>query len=75
MLEVDWFDADIIYFSSVCYPDYLTNGVMDRCVNLKTGARMISLKPLPERSYIQMYAMMKVKMTWGLHQVTFYRKI
>ena len=52
MLEVDWFDADIIYFSSVCYPDFLINGVMDRLVNLKAGARIISLKPLPAREYV-----------------------
>jgi len=67
MLEVDWFDADIIYFSSVCYPDYLIDGVMDRLVNLKAGARIISLKPLPGREYIKMFATMKVRMTWGLH--------
>jgi len=75
MLEVDWFDADIIYFSSVCYPDFLVNGVLDRCVNLKRGSRIISLKVLPGRPFLEMYAMMKVRMTWGLHQVTFYRKI
>ena len=73
MLEVDWFDADIVYFSSVCYPEFLIDGVLDRFVNLKKGSRIISLKPLPMRPYMEIKASLKVRMSWGLHQVTYYR--
>jgi len=75
MLQADWFDADIIYFSSVCFPDFLIDGVMDLLVNVKSGTRLISLKPLPHRDYLEVYATLKVRMTWGLHQVMYYRRI
>ena len=75
-MECDWTDADIILFNSVCYPDSLIEGFLDRAVNLKAGTRIISLKPLPPRPHIQAYIVLKVvKMTWGIHEVTFYRKI
>ena len=75
MLEVDWFDADIIYFSSVCFADNLVDGVMDLLAKVKNGTRIISLKTLPTRKYLQNFATMRVRMTWGLHQVSYYRKI
>jgi len=67
MLEIDWFDADIIYFSSVCFPDSLVDGCCDLMTKLKPGTRIISLKPLPDRAYLELYATLKVRMTWGLH--------
>lgn len=29
MLKVDWSDADIIYASSICFPDELVDGIAD----------------------------------------------
>ena len=52
ILECDWTDADIIFFNSVCYPDSLIEGFLDRAIKLKAGTRIISLKPLPERPHI-----------------------
>jgi hypothetical protein len=32
MLEVDWSNADIVYASSICFPDSLVEGIADKCV-------------------------------------------
>ena len=75
MLSIDWFDADIIFFSSVCFPDFLIDGTLDLFEKLKPGTRIISLKTLPTRPYLENYANLKVRFSWGLHQVTYYRRL
>ena len=65
MLEVDWSDADIIYTSSICFPDELIEGIADKCVHLKTGTRIVSLKTMPDKDYLNLMHILKVKMTWG----------
>jgi hypothetical protein len=67
MLTINWQDADIIYFSSVCFPDSLIEGVLDLLAFVKPGTRLISLKALPDRAYLEVYGSLKVRMTWGLH--------
>jgi predicted RNA methylase len=47
MLEVDWSDADIIYASSICFPDELVEGIAKCCSKLKKGTRIIALKEFP----------------------------
>lgn len=75
MLQVDWYEADIIFFSSVCFPDFLIDGTLDLFEKLKSGTRIISLKTLPTRLYLEKYASLKVRMTWGLHIVVYYRRL
>ena len=38
-----WQDADIVYSSSVCFPEELNEGIGSLCRHLKPGARVISL--------------------------------
>ena len=44
ILEYDWYEADILFIAAVCYPQSLLEGIADRCINLKKGARVLSLK-------------------------------
>ena len=44
ILEYDWYEADILFIAAVCYPQTLLEGIADRCINLKKGARVLSLK-------------------------------
>ena len=75
MLKFDWFDADIIYLSAVCFSDQLVAGVTDLFTRVKKGTRVISLKELPQRDFITLFASVKVKMTWGLQLVFYYKVI
>lgn len=75
LLKVDWSGADIIYVSSVCFPEELLKGILDRFELLKSKTRIISLKEFPKREFVELYAVIKVKMTWGLQYVYFYNKI
>ena len=52
MLLVDWSDADIIYTSSICFPDSLIDGIVAMIERLKKGSRVISLKSLPYKEYL-----------------------
>ena len=40
-----WLDADIVYSSSVCFPDFLNEGIAELSKRLKPGSRLISLQP------------------------------
>ena len=75
MLQFDWFDADIVYLSAVCFSDALVAGVADLFNKLKKGSRVISLKQIPDREFLLLYATIKVKMTWGLQLVYYYRVV
>ena len=79
MLEIDWSNADIIYASSICFPDevrfflheflfmniQLVEGIADKCKLLKKGSRILTLKSLPEKDYLTLEYSLKIKMTWG----------
>ena len=65
MLEVDWSNADIVYASSICFPDSLVEGIADKCTKLNKGSRIISLKNFPVRDYLRLDYILKLKMTWG----------
>lgn len=71
----DWSDADIIYLSAVCFSDELVAGVADLFTRVKKGTRVISLKEIPARPFFELYAAIKVKMSWGLQLVFYYRVI
>ena len=75
MLKFDWSDADIIYLSAVCFSDELVAGVADLFTKVKKGTRVISLKEIPARPFLELYATIKVKMTWGVQLVFYYRVI
>ena len=66
MLEVDWWStADVIYTSSICFPDELVEGIAEKAAMLKAGSRIISLKSMPEKPYLKLEYALKIKMTWG----------
>ena len=75
MLQFDWYEADIIYLSAVCFSEQLVNGVTDLFERTKKGTRIISLKEIPERPFLELFATIKVKMTWGIQLVFYYRVI
>ena len=65
ILEYDWYEADIVYIAAVCYPESLLEGIAERCCNLKKGTRVLSLKELPSKPYLNEYANVSTKMGWG----------
>ena len=75
MLVHDWTEADIIYLSAVCFSDALVAGVADLCDRLKKGTRIVSLKEIPSRPFLELYAAIKVKMTWGVQLVFYYKTV
>ena len=71
ILKYDWFDADIIFIAAVCFPDFLLTGIAEQCENLKKGSRVISLKELPKKPFLEEYANIRAKYSWGT-QITYY---
>ena len=79
MLELDWWStADIVYASSICFPDSLIEGIVEKCALLKKGARVITLKSFSSSeggdtpSYLRLDYTLKLKMTWGRCEVLIY---
>ena len=65
MLAVDWSDADIIFTSSICFPEELINGIFEKAQQLKVGARIMTLKSFPVNDFFDVKYSVRVKMTWG----------
>ena len=65
ILKYDWFDADIIFIAAVCFPEALLAGIADQCENLKKGTRIIALKELPKKPFLEEYANIRAKYSWG----------
>ena len=51
--------------NSPLYSDELLEEIATLCRHLKKGARLISLKELPERDFLCEFARVKTKMSWG----------
>jgi len=79
MLELDWWStADIVYASSICFPDELVEGIAQKCSFMKKGSRIITLKEFAKNEagdlppYLRLDYNLKVKMTWGRCQIMLY---
>ena len=75
MLEIDWSDADILFSSSICFPNELIEGILEKCHLLKKGARFITLKSFPQNNIFEVKYSIRVKMTWGKTGVYVLEKI
>ena len=69
-------EADILYCSSVCFPEELTNAIGKMCERLKPGARIISLNEftVDVTEYLEPVRLVKMKMTWGNQVAYIYRR-
>ena len=65
MLKTDWSDADVLFSSSICFPNELIEGILEKSHLLKKGARFITLKNFPMNSIFEVRYSTRVKMTWG----------
>lgn len=65
--QIDWSTSDITFLASVYFPDEEFEKIADQIALLKNGSRLISLKEIPQRSYIKMYAACRARFSWGLH--------
>ena len=75
MLEVDWSDADIIFTSSILFPQELIHGIYEKAKLLKIGTRIITLKSFEDCDDWELLHNLRVKMTWGKTGVFIYKKI
>jgi len=75
MLQVDWSDADLLYMSSICFPQELMNGVFEKTKLLKKGTKIITLKNFPHNEDFEVRFNMRVKMTWGRTGVYILEKV
>jgi precorrin-6B methylase 2 len=65
LLDEDWSDADIVYVSSVCFPEELIDRIVAKMASLKEGARVLALTCLPPCDHLTQRHCLRVKMTWG----------
>ena len=72
ILKHDWSDGDIVFIAAVCFPDSLIAGIADQCEKLKKGTRVISLKELPQKPYLEEYANLSVRHSWGGQRTHYY---
>ena len=65
MTKVDWTDADIIYTSSICFPEGLITELAEKGKALKPGTKIITLKSWGLPDTYKVLRNLKIKMTWG----------
>ncbi len=75
MREVDWSDADVIYASSICFPEELVRSLAENGKKLRKGTRIITLKNWADEGVYRVLHYLKVKMTWGKNGVYILERI
>ena len=75
MTKIDWSDADVIYISSICFPDELIKELEEKGKYLKKGTKIISLKNWNQTKMYNVIMNMEVKMTWGKNGVYVLEKL
>ena len=69
MKIIDWSDADVVYTSSICFPEELIQVLTDKGRCLKKGARIITLMNWVDPNAYKILYYFKVRMTWGHNSV------
>ena len=75
MTKVDWSDADLIYVSSICFPDSLIHNLVELGKKLKAGTRILTLKIWEDRSTYRVLHNLRIKMSWGKNGVYILEKL
>ena len=66
ILDTDWSDADLVYMSSICFPEQLIQKIFERASRLKAGSTIVTLKIIPGfEQYFELKAERWFKMSWG----------
>ncbi len=63
--RVDWTDADVVFASSLCFPDELMKDIAEMGKKLKKGTIIISIKNWPDPTTYRVLHYLNVKMAWG----------
>ena len=69
MTKTDWFDADLIYAASTCFPESLMKILAEQGRRLKPGTRIVTLKNFMDSTCYKVVYNLRVKMTWGKNGV------
>ena len=75
ILQTPWApEADIVYISSVCFPEILIQKIGEQTKSLKRGARLITLQAFEEGSvpHLEMKYSLVIRMSWGQGYATIY---
>ena len=68
----DWTDADVVFVSSLCFPDALLKDILSIAQGLKSGAKLLLLS-LPDKSplldHFVVSKTLHCKMSWGRNVV------
>lgn len=76
ILEIDWSDADLVYISSICFPENVLQRIFERATSLKVGSTLITLKLIPGfEKYFELKTEKWFKMTWGSILVYFLTRV
>jgi len=65
MRTIDWSNADVIYVSSICFPDDFIKELAEKGKSLKKGTIILSLKVWHPKSEYKIINNIQLKMTWG----------
>ena len=73
-LEVDWWSrADVVYASSICFPDELIDAIRERAERMRPGALFVTLKRFNSEHFDTAWAG-SCRMTWGRNMVFVLRR-
>lgn len=76
ILDIDWTDADLVYISSICFPESVLQKIFERATKLKIGSTLITLKLIPGfEKYFELRAERWFKMSWGSILVYFLSRV
>jgi len=69
ILKTDWLNTDILFISSICFPEDLMEKIIEMGKGLKKGTRIISLTEWKNEKFFKTIYQGTIKMTWGNPEV------
>ena len=75
IVGVDWRDGDVVYVSSLCFPESLLREIEEKMRRLKAGSRILSLKAFLPPPEFHLVRTCKVTMSWGPTSIYLYKRV
>ena len=63
---IDWYDADLVFANSTCFPETLMDKVEEACKRLKVGSRIITFtSKFESKKHFKLIFTQRMSMSWG----------
>ena len=75
MFETDWYGADFVYVTNLCFPASMNARLTVELGKLRSGVKVVTIKPLDETDKLVVVERLMVRMSWDRHELFIYERL